>query len=256
VVRQSKETARVIPMESRKSPRSKISYIPIIFDSLFYCTNYNIPFLKLDSFPSAVMSEDSTIVFVPGAWHTPVCFETVRSELKVLGFRTIAVASPSVGSKSSPLKNLTNDVANLHAAIEKIANEGKLVTVIAHSYGGAIISGAAEDLGYAQRHAAGKKGGIVMIMYLSAFAIPKGISLLQAVGGTPPPWWEYKVNPLLFYFDPYLLILPGRLCLHQQRNLYQPRRNLLQRSSRCGTGSLDLAPRASDSGRCQRPHDL
>ncbi|RDL38797.1 Uncharacterized protein BP5553_03137 [Venustampulla echinocandica] len=144
-----------------------------------------------------------TIVFVPGAWHEPTIFNDVRAELGNLKFPTVAIANPSVGSTSQPLKNLTDDVSNLHSVIMELVNSGDMVVVVAHSYGGVVASGAAQDLAFAQRAAAGQKGGIIMMVYLAAFAIPAGETLLGAAGGVPPSWWEqegdqiYANNPII-----------------------------------------------------------
>ncbi|GKZ36404.1 hypothetical protein AbraIFM66950_007475 [Aspergillus brasiliensis] len=134
----------------------------------------------------------STIVLVPGAWHQPSCMSQLQNELTSLGLNAITVAHPSIGNASQPLKTLVDDRASLHATIEELADDGQYVTVVAHSYGGAVASGAAEGLGVAERRAAGKPGGIIMIVYLAAFIIPKGQTIFQYFGGGAPPVWELK----------------------------------------------------------------
>ncbi|GKZ48180.1 hypothetical protein AbraIFM66951_011938 [Aspergillus brasiliensis] len=116
----------------------------------------------------------STIVLVPGAWHQPSCMSQLQDELTSLGLNATTVAHPSIGNASQPLKTLVDDRASLHATIEELADDGQYVTVVAHSYGGTVASGAAEGLGVAERRAAGKPGGIIMIVYLAAFVIPRG----------------------------------------------------------------------------------
>ncbi|GKZ24667.1 hypothetical protein AbraCBS73388_011658 [Aspergillus brasiliensis] len=105
----------------------------------------------------------STIVLVPGAWHQPSCMSQLQDELTSLGLNATTVAHPSIGNASQPLKTLVDDRASLHATIEELADDGQYVTVVAHSYGGTVASGAAEGLGVAERRAAGKPGGIIMI---------------------------------------------------------------------------------------------
>ncbi|PWY91687.1 alpha/beta-hydrolase [Aspergillus sclerotioniger CBS 115572] len=134
----------------------------------------------------------STIVLVPGAWHLPACLNQLRDELMSLGLDSVAVTHPSVGSTSQPPKTMTDDRANLHAVIKKLADDGHLVTVIAHSYGGVVSSGAAQGLGLAERRAAGKSGGIIKIVYLAAFAVPAGMSIFTYFGGVAPSFWEFK----------------------------------------------------------------
>jgi len=138
-------------------------------------------------------TEQPTILFVPGAWHLPAGFDAVRELLKPLGYPTEAVALPSIGAEP-PTKTLEDDAAVTRAAIEKLADAGKKVVVVTHSYGGVVGSCAVEDLGFATRKAAGKVGGVINFVYLSAFALPKGVSLLDALGGNPLPWMKIKVR--------------------------------------------------------------
>ncbi|PYH34163.1 alpha/beta hydrolase [Aspergillus neoniger CBS 115656] len=134
----------------------------------------------------------STVVLVPGAWHQPSCMRQLQDELTSRGLNAITVAHPSIGNTAHPLKTMVDDRASLHAVIEDLADNGHFVTVVAHSYGGAVTSGASEGLGVAERRAAGKPGGIVMIVYLAAFVVPKGQTLLGYFGGVAPSFWEIK----------------------------------------------------------------
>lgn len=101
-----------------------------------------------------------TILFVPGAWHSPEGFNVVRSQLKTLGYPTDAVTHASIGEEP-PVKSLADDAAILRAAIQKLADEGKQIVVVVHSYGGVVGSCAVEGLGWSQRKSVGKTGGII-----------------------------------------------------------------------------------------------
>ncbi|KAH7383492.1 Alpha/beta hydrolase fold-1 [Cadophora sp. MPI-SDFR-AT-0126] len=136
-------------------------------------------------------TEQPAILFVPGAWHSPAGFDAVRELLKPLGYATEAVALPSIGAEP-PTKTLADDSVHTRAAVVRLADAGKKVVVVTHSYGGVVGSCAVEDLGFAQRKAAGKEGGVINFVYLSAFALPKGVSLLDALGGNPLPWMNFK----------------------------------------------------------------
>jgi hypothetical protein len=135
----------------------------------------------------------SSIVLVPGAWHTPDCFDQFRSVLSELNLSSSAVANPSVGD-ATVSKALKDDVDNLRSVLTQlIEQEDKFITVLAHSYGGMVASGAVKDLGYAERKRMDKRGGVVMVVYLAACALPEGMTVAQSCGGSPAPWWEYKV---------------------------------------------------------------
>jgi len=66
--------------------------------------------------------------------------------------------------------------------------------LLCHSYGGVVGSCAVEGLDLASRQKANKKGGVIMVIYLSAFMIPKGKSLLEMLGGQPLPWMDVQVR--------------------------------------------------------------
>ncbi|KAB8213023.1 alpha/beta-hydrolase [Aspergillus novoparasiticus] len=133
------------------------------------------------------------VVLVPGAWHKPTCFKQLQHELRTLGLPSATVAHPSVGSSSVPLKTLTDDVASPRHTLENISDNGDEIVLLMHSYGGVVGSAAAKDLSISQRRAQGKSGGILMMIYLAAFALPAGTSLFEAAGGTAPAWWEYRI---------------------------------------------------------------
>ncbi|KAH9205857.1 Alpha/beta hydrolase fold-1 [Leptodontidium sp. 2 PMI_412] len=151
-----------------------------------------------------------TLVFVPGAWHLPECFDGVREQLHNSGYKTVAHANPSFGG-IAPLKNLTDDISSLQDYIESIIDNGSNVVVVTHSYGGVVGSGAADGLGLAQRTAAGKKGGIIMMVYMAAFALPLGVSLLDAAGGSPVSWWDYTDDGQLIYANDPVISNPAHV---------------------------------------------
>ncbi|KAK5636311.1 hypothetical protein RRF57_012023 [Xylaria bambusicola] len=136
-----------------------------------------------------------TIFFVPGAWHTPWVFDSVRSILSARGFETDAAALATAGS-SDPDIGLHDDAAKVRSALTKLIDDGKEVLVLAHSYGGIVASNAVKGLSTTQRTADGLKGGISMVVYLAAFTIPANTSLVMAAGHSsfggdqgPPDWW-------------------------------------------------------------------
>lgn len=141
------------------------------------------------------MSSDQPVfVFAPGAWHTPDCFEIVQGKLDKQGYTTSAVAYPSVDAEP-PTRGLFDDAAALRRDILVQTTQGKQVIVVVHSYGGLVGAEAVKGLGYKQRKAEGKTGGVTLLVYLSAFVTPKGMSILKMLGGQPLPWMNFQVSP-------------------------------------------------------------
>ena len=112
------------------------------------------------------MSDRATIVLVHGAWHGSWCWDAVREVLEADGFATAAVDNPSV---TKPGSDLAADGDNLRAALDAI--DGPIV-LVGHSYGGAVISDA------------GAHPNVVRLVYLTAFALDAGESVMQnSLGG-------------------------------------------------------------------------
>ncbi|KAI3396012.1 hypothetical protein diail_583 [Diaporthe ilicicola] len=128
-----------------------------------------------------------TVVFTPGAWHGTWAFDTVRSQLETLGYPTEAVALPSVGNTNASV-GVTEDAAALAAELTTLTDAGKNVVMVCHSYGGVVASVAVEGFGYKNRTAAGHDNGVIMLVYMTAFAAPAQTSLLDALGGEYL-WW-------------------------------------------------------------------
>lgn len=128
-----------------------------------------------------------TVVFTPGAWHGTWAFDMVRDSLDGLGYPTEAVALPSVGNTNASV-GVAEDAAALEAELATLTNAGKEIVMVCHSYGGVVASTAVEGYGYKNRSAAGLDGGVIMLVYMTAFAAPAGTSLLDALGDEYL-WW-------------------------------------------------------------------
>jgi alpha-beta hydrolase superfamily lysophospholipase len=113
-----------------------------------------------------------TLVLVHGAWHGSWCWELLVEELAGDDLRVRAVDLPSAGPA---LGDLDDDIATVRAAID--AADGPVV-VVAHSYGGVPASGAVAG---AER--------VRHVVYVAAFLIDAGESLLGLRGGVMPDWW-------------------------------------------------------------------
>lgn len=137
--------------------------------------------------------EQPVFVFAPGAWHGPECFRLVQNKLHAKGYETRRVTYPSVGAEP-PNKGLADDAAALRAEIQGLADQGRQVIVVVHSYGGLVGAEATPGLGFKQRKAEGKAGGVTLLVYLSAFVTPKGASILNMLGGKPMDWMDFQVS--------------------------------------------------------------
>ncbi|KAL2811561.1 alpha/beta-hydrolase [Aspergillus granulosus] len=137
-----------------------------------------------------------TIVFIPGAWHSPEYYGAVRSLLEAKGYPTVGVDLPSVGGHAT----MKDDAAAIRAVTEKLAAQGTKIVLVMHSYGGIPGSESASALGWKQRQAAGEPGGIVALVYIAAYMLEEGGSIMSfAKDGQMPHWLTVKDG--LIYYD-------------------------------------------------------
>ncbi|MFT4306351.1 MAG: alpha/beta hydrolase [Microbacterium sp.] len=121
------------------------------------------------------MSRRSTILLVHGAWHGAWCWDDTRALLLAHGEDVVALDLPTVHAADKAERGMADDAAAVAAAVAAIDGP---VTVVAHSYGGVPVTQGATDPKV--RH----------IVYVAAFALDEGESLLAAVGGVEPDWWH------------------------------------------------------------------
>ena len=147
-------------------------------------------------------ANDSPVyVFVPGAWHTPDTFDGIRALLSKRGLESVAVALPSVGAAEPTKSGLHADIAHTKSVLQSLADLGRQIVVVTHSYGGMVGAGAVEHLGYTQRSKAGQSGGVIMVVWLAAFVTPKGKSVIEMLGGNWLPWMLLSVRILFLLSD-------------------------------------------------------
>ncbi|MFJ5260469.1 alpha/beta hydrolase [Streptomyces sp. NPDC088387] len=126
------------------------------------------------------MSALPVLLLVHGAWHGPWCWEQLIDELPDVDVRTVALPSSGTGGggDAGALGDLRDDAAVVAHAVAEI--DGPVV-VVAHSYGGVPVT-----------EALGSAANVRRVVYLCAFQLDAGESVLSAVGGTPPPWWDVR----------------------------------------------------------------
>ena len=129
-------------------------------------------------------TEKPTVLLVHGAWHNPSCWDPIRAELTKLSYPTEAVQLKSAGNA---VTTHLEDTAIVREALESlIVSEGKTVILVMHSYGGLVGTNAVHGLEAAARQEKGEKGGIIHCLFIAAFVVPKGSSLIQAFPDAPP----------------------------------------------------------------------
>ena len=151
------------------------------------------------------MASKPTIVLVHGAWHDVSCWDGIREQLSALSYPTAAVALVSPGSKPA-VKSHLEDVAVVRKELERLIHgDGEDVVLVMHSYGGMAGAGAVEGLEKVRRNAEGQKGGVVDAIFIAAFLVDKGQSLLGQFPQHPPylievvcQSWQHRKHACLY----------------------------------------------------------
>jgi pimeloyl-ACP methyl ester carboxylesterase len=136
----------------------------------------------------------TTIVLVHGAWHSPACFDDLVTLLHGHGYETRAVQLPTAGKdlNATPIE----DAVAIQETTRALAEEGKDIVLVMHSYGGFVGTASAKGLLKKDRQVEGKQGGIIHLVYLAAFLVDEGKSLGEALGGAVPDWIKLEVRDI------------------------------------------------------------
>ncbi|KAL2826800.1 alpha/beta-hydrolase [Aspergillus cavernicola] len=131
------------------------------------------------------MTPKPTLIFAPGAWYPPTAFNPVIALLNTHGYTSHTVAFPSI-QQATTVTDLSDDIAAVRALIEPEVQAGRDVVLIVHSWAGLPVNSALEGL---EKSKSSGGGGVVKIIFISAFLPEIGQSLVAAFGGEPAEWY-------------------------------------------------------------------
>ncbi|KAB5511507.1 Alpha/beta hydrolase family-domain-containing protein [Coniochaeta sp. 2T2.1] len=178
------------------------------------------------------MSDPPTLVFVPGAWHKPTCYNKITKLLQERHkLKCVAVTLPS--TTGNPAATFKDDLDAAHEAISRETSAGRDVVVVAHSYGGMVGNSAIKGFARPPPDAANKSSSsssplprasttlagwigdqsqtrtasghvIGLILIASGFTLT-GMSFMDPFFDRPPPAW--RVNKETGFAD---IVTPPR----------------------------------------------
>ena len=130
-----------------------------------------------------------SILIVPGAWHQIEAYQPFISHLHDAGLAASAVSLPSFDTNTPWETSCSADAEAIRVQIlNLIDKEAKDVIVVTHSYGGIPVGGAVSGLSKIARTKEGKQGGVIGIVYITAFVFLEGTSILDIFRGEWPPF--------------------------------------------------------------------
>lgn len=189
---------------SHEPPHSKF-FLSTFFGRLLYISLI-LPFFFVPSSQSPGIFDrlkppkmsKPIIVLVPGAWHQPAHYKSLVTALQESKFEVCTKKLPSVGSQKPFEQSVANDASFIETELLlPLANAGKDIILLMHSYGGCPGADAAKGLSKSERKAAGKQGGIVGLIFMCAFVAAEGDSLKSKLPGQVyDPWVIENVSEL------------------------------------------------------------
>lgn len=129
------------------------------------------------------MNNDHTVILVHGAWHGSWCWDLFQPELRQRGIEPIAVDLTSHGGDASKVGDLHSDTELVRSVARGV--DGPVV-LLGHSYGGIVITEAAEAL-----------DNVSQLVYLAAFVADVGGSVKTLTGGGNAPFISASADGLL-----------------------------------------------------------
>jgi pimeloyl-ACP methyl ester carboxylesterase len=126
----------------------------------------------------------TTYLLVHGGWSGGWYWTDVARHLETLGHRTLVIDQlPSAGRDPSQLGGLHADAEAVRRALD---DAGEPVVLVGHSSAGIVISEVV--ISEVADHPS-----IAHTVYLAAFWLPRGKSLIDMLGAGPPPdWWSVR----------------------------------------------------------------
>lgn len=143
------------------------------------------------------LSTKPTLLLVHGGWGVPNTYLKLTSALRAAGFEVHVPRHLSTNESRPPNADLTSDTDAIRSYATSLVEAGRTVAVLMHSYGGQVGTNALHGLSAKARAARGQQGGISHLIYMTAFALPEGKSMVDKV----EEFGHLDRMPVAFGFD-------------------------------------------------------
>ncbi|RWA11421.1 hypothetical protein EKO27_g3676 [Xylaria grammica] len=152
-----------------------------------------------------------SIVIVPAASALPLFYDTIVDRVSQHGYDIKALHIPSVGlvtgARPGEPPTMYDDAAFIAAYVKGLADAGRDVLLVTHSYGGTAATQSVRGLSKSERLKEGKTGGIVGLAYMTSL-VPEVGHPASALAGTAPEGQEplMKVGDDGWFYYPNLIL--------------------------------------------------
>lgn len=123
------------------------------------------------------------LVLVPGSFNYASIYAPLLARYTALGHPISTIDLRTVGRKPGPPPTMYDDAAFINTELERLADEGHDIVLVAHSYGGIPVSEGLKGVSKAERERAGKAGGVVRVGYMTALVPAVGVAAAGLMEG-------------------------------------------------------------------------
>ncbi|TGJ80763.1 hypothetical protein E0Z10_g8007 [Xylaria hypoxylon] len=139
-------------------------------------------------------------LFVTGSFAPAPLYQNLVDLVKAQGYDIKALQLPTIGiipgqGRDTPPATMYDDAALIAKEVEALADAGREIILVAHSYGGMPATESTKGLSVEERKKEGKKGGIVRLAYKTVLLTTPGHSAMEVLD--PPA----EGQPLPFQID-------------------------------------------------------
>ncbi|KAL1620212.1 hypothetical protein SLS56_009758 [Neofusicoccum ribis] len=118
------------------------------------------------------------VQIIPGSFSLESFYYGIRDAVIALGYESSITPLQSSGKRNGqPPATKEDDVRHIRSVTESLLEKGKEVVLVMHSYGGIPGTESVKGLLKGDREKAGKTGGVVRLIYMTAVAPEAGQSL-------------------------------------------------------------------------------
>ena len=119
------------------------------------------------------------VVLIPGANCQPQNYRQLSNCLSEAGYPVSTPVLPTDSGKRPA--TYADDVRVVRETLSRLVEQGKNVLMLMHSYGGLVASSAVKSLSLREREANNQLGGVVHLIYLSAYMVREGQSVMDII---------------------------------------------------------------------------
>lgn len=153
------------------------------------------------------MSKPSLLI-ITGSFALPEFYDNIVEAVSAKGYEIRTLHLQSVLPKNGVPREggpatMYDDASAIAEEVEILADHGKDVILIPHSYGGVPTTESLKGLAKSDREKQGKKGGVIRIAYMTCLVPELGVNAVGIMADVPAEYkLDLKINVRTLHFLP------------------------------------------------------